>query len=139
MELRGERRAGEGQGEPLHAPLREEHATQPHTEKQQDEAQSAEADLVDDHRPEITAGFGVGLLWADTHHRRIDHGVLDAVHKQHGHPDQGIAPELRETQVPRQENAGQEIHGTHHRLVAKRPVDVAVAGQEPGGQLDQGV
>ncbi len=94
---------------------------------------------MDDHRPEIAGGFGVGVLWADTHHRRIDHGVLDTHHKQHGHPHQGIAPELRKAQKTRQENAGQEIHAAHHRLVGKRPIDVAVSGQEPGGQLDQGV
>ncbi len=75
LELIGDRYAGEGQGEPLHAPLREEHATQPHTEKQQDECQSGESDLLDDDRPEIAGEFGIGVLWADTHHRRIDHGV----------------------------------------------------------------
>lgn len=65
--------------------------------------------------------------------------MLDAVDEQHRHPGQGETPELLDSQVAGEQNCGEEVDAAHHRLVGKRPVDLAVTGQEPGGQLDQGV
>ena len=91
---------------------------------------------MNDDRAVIGRGFGFGLLGADAHHRGVDHGVLDAVDEQNRHPQQREPSKFLDPKIAGQQDAGEEVDATRHRLVGKRPINVAVAPHQRRGGSD---